>query len=691
MDYTTIENKLKTDLSVNELEDIASFLLTDPTTTSVGLNAHRNYINHVLSKYNGSSTKLNDTMDQIIKKKNFTNFFQEQIIQCDHLNKATCFNRHSWFLKIWFDSVKKAKLSTNESCVNHLFLNVDNGSSFYDLMMKFSGEKFTISSSTVVQSIIKYGSHIFFRYLISNDIIINVNEKAKIQNMIDSSSLISNNNLKSYLSDDNDNYKYTNDDISLLLVDKNHHQILLILEFDHLDDNFTLSLQLFYFLMIHQKYNTIIKFINGPKISNIKACAKLFFSDAGIKNINVIAADDHNSLHDTYKYFVKNKYAVADKSHLDLFFKLGISKAITFLIEKKGFIPSKDNFSDYINSSIDRNLFEKWFNKYTFTSDELDIAFSTKDEIIITFLIEKRNLVPSSDNFNILLKNDNNVNCDMLDKWFNKHTFGSNNLDYAFDVKKSNIISFLIQKQKIQPSNDNFTTFITSKMDNNLFNEWFDQFSFTENNLEFACINHNKIVIAAIFNNRVTPTNKCYEAIFINTHKIKPDEVVCILNMFISAGYQLTNNNVLYAINKGFLLDIDVDIDDFVPTEQFYNLCSESTMPKYNNKMYKDILWVRRLCRLARVAADFAKIKKFVSENKIQLDMTCKSILQQKKYSKSKIKTELIIMCKDTTQLAQDSDDSDNDDSSDSDDCSDSDDSDDSVCSKKRSCVSQKI
>lgn len=213
--------------------------------------------------------------------------------------------------------------------------------------------------------------------------------------------------------------------------------------------------------------------------------------------------------------------------------------------------------------------------------------------------------------------------------------------DDFFQKKWFVFSDYLVKQKKIYPNSKNYEIYISNVTDESSFDFYFGKLKLSEHHLDLACLYKKKEIVQIILNQKIQPTAKCYQSLFqkeIN-YKVTPD----IIELLIIYGYQLTDSDILVATKNRIILHDCPFTQEFVPTEEFYGLCDLKFRPGYNDNMYKDIVWLRRMCKIARIADEYKQIKKFLKTSKIKMDFMCYAYISNN-YSSNKMKDELLRM-----------------------------------------------
>jgi hypothetical protein len=229
--------------------------------------------------------------------------------------------------------------------------------------------------------------------------------------------------------------------------------------------------------------------------------------------------------------------------------------------------------------------------------------------------------------------------------------------NYHFDVffKKGwiDFIDFLIKEKKIYPTKNNFESYVTHTINDNTCNEYFPELNFSEEELYLACLNKRVNIIKIILEQKIIPTHRCFCAILekINNNIaisfLELNNIKTTIDHFIHYSYYLTNDDILLLTKKKIIINnsfftknLKFNDDE---KEEFYSYCDLDFMPEYNDTLFNDILWLRRMCKTAKRADDYKIIKQFVKRTKLNIDFICYVYLMNN-YNHNKMKDELLAM-----------------------------------------------
>jgi hypothetical protein len=172
--------------------------------------------------------------------------------------------------------------------------------------------------------------------------------------------------------------------------------------------------------------------------------------------------------------------------------------------------------------------------------------------------------------------------------------FHPEHLDLLFKRKFFQSAYLIIQKHNIIPSYSNLIAYIKNSEPNSvdLFNKLFDNMKFTIDHLNDAC-HYAPDFIESILKKKIIPNEESYLKLI--TSKCFNQKYIDLL---VQYGYQLSDQDIIDATKCHIKLNDSKFTKKFIPTKEFYNACTQSFMPKYNDKMYEDTLWVDRILEL---------------------------------------------------------------------------------------------
>ncbi len=229
----------------------------------------------------------------------------------------------------------------------------------------------------------------------------------------------------------------------------------------------------------------------------------------------------------------------------------------------------------------------------------------------------------------------------------------NNHFDVFFKKGWTDFIDFLIQEKKMLPTQNNFEPYVTYTINDKTCAEYFPELNFTEEELYLACLNKRVNIIKMILEQKIIPTHRCFCAILekINNNIAIPfselNNIKTIVDHFIHYSYYLTNDDILLLTKKKIILNnsfftknLKFNDDE---KEEFYSYCDLDFMPEYNDTLFNDILWLRRMCKTAKRADDYKIIKQFVKRTKLDIDFVSYVYLMNN-YSHNKMKDELMAL-----------------------------------------------
>jgi hypothetical protein len=241
-------------------------------------------------------------------------------------------------------------------------------------------------------------------------------------------------------------------------------------------------------------------------------------------------------------------------------------------------------------------------------------------------------------------------------KTFNSGEYGNyidkNHFDIFFKRGWISLVDFLIKEKNIFPEKSSFESYIINIPDDKRFQDYFPEIDFTENELYLACLNKRVNIIKIILEQKIIPTQRCFRAIFEKYNNnvcilgTEYNNIKTIIDNFIHYSYYLNNEDILFLTKKRFMINDsfitrNLKFND-IEKEEFYSYCDIDFIPKYNDSLFNDILWLRRMCKTAKRIDDYKFIKNFIKRTKIEMDLVC-YIYMMNNNNNNKIKDELMI------------------------------------------------
>jgi len=159
-------------------------------------------------------------------------------------------------------------------------------------------------------------------------------------------------------------------------------------------------------------------------------------------------------------------------------------------------------------------------------------------------------------------------------------------------------------------------------------------YTFTVHDLERACFHRNSKMIVEILNNKIIPTKSIYDLVLNVYSKNELNHINTpqyIINLFVSCGYVLTYDDIINAARRKIVLQSCVYTENFIPDDEFYQYCDDQHyMPVYNDNMYKDMSWVKYMCRKKTMTnTTINKMICILSVNKDKIDYNIIKYLPQ--------------------------------------------------------------
>jgi hypothetical protein len=359
----------------------------------------------------------------------------------------------------------------------------------------------------------------------------------------------------------------------------------------------------------------------------------------------------------------------------------------SIIIKTNGII--NDSFIYQISkiNKFEINIHNFIFDNYKFTENDINIIFGSGNISMILHIISNSQLDDNyklnkacftlllrhqkfSDIFNLMINNKILNFQDMFDIFWNEletqcilasnpnttiiceiyrffaesmNNACNSHLDIFLQKKWYMACDYLINDKKIVMNDMNYFSYVSSNPDTNLFEKYFSELKYSVEHLRLACFYQLEVIVKASLNNKIIPTQICYRALF-DQKNLNKQAIAQIVDLLIFGGYNLSYDDILIATKFGVELNKSVFTNNFEPKEDFYDMCSLDFMPEYNDKMYKDTIWLRKWCKFANKGVDFTEIKRFIKKHNLKLDDMCKENLL-KNNIKNKPKEELLKMC----------------------------------------------
>jgi hypothetical protein len=240
----------------------------------------------------------------------------------------------------------------------------------------------------------------------------------------------------------------------------------------------------------------------------------------------------------------------------------------------------------------------------------LDFCFDIFFEHFVKNLKSKEQIV-----FDIYVKFDNKINTENI-YHFNNSTTDLRIFDYLIKKYK---FSFTFTHYKALAKLNN--TDVCIKYTKN----------FNIEHLVLACEVHNlKLITYCLLDMKIKPNHECFDVLITNNTYLKLD-VAKIIDMFVAYGFNLTYDDILLATKNRITLNDNIFTKKFTPTKSFFDLCDFDFQPEYNKEMYRNMLWIYRLCHIARTSNHYTMIKSELKQRGLKLDAFAFQILNRKK------------------------------------------------------------
>lgn len=187
---------------------------------------------------------------------------------------------------------------------------------------------------------------------------------------------------------------------------------------------------------------------------------------------------------------------------------------------------------------------------------------------------------------------------------------------------------------------------------NEIFDEYFGGLAYNIEWLKIACEYTNTEIIFNIMNQKINPNNDCFNLLLKNAN-INNTEKISLIDIFIKYGYQITETDLLSAIEKHITLNNCEFTLNYNPTAAFFNKCKNATFyPIYNENIEKNNNYIEYLCNRAYYGHDFNTIKSLITKYNICLSDNCIKILNSK--LRSGTSKQLLIVANDKIKARKD-------------------------------------
>lgn len=415
-------------------------------------------------------------------------------------------------------------------------------------------------------------------------------------------------------------------------------------------------------IVLEQEFYKKIKCFEKNKILlkyRFDKCIRLNtkFFEATIINLISDVSDkyelcDFLSQYKCYKEFASDKILnmISDIGNIKFINHLINNNIITNKEKIKKIMNTPQRILEDINKYSTQNTISN-LNDHKYNTDNIDVLFCYDDTAMIVDILSSERVVDhfilEMRHYILLLKNQK---YDAIHNYLQKNKIEINQKNFNIfikSIKKDNdpiilkIFKIFINNENIEMElkdldlfeNENAKEIIRSVIDN------ISEEKLTNRHLQLACKYNLEDMMLLIIGCGMTPTQKCYQALFTNKNNNKSYWV----DLFVTCGYKLTDDDIIFATKHKVILNNSHTTRNFVPNKDFYELCDLDFMPKYNDKMYYNVLWIQRICKISQKATDLNKIKSMVQKHNIKMDQICLDYLENKK--STKIKQELISMC----------------------------------------------
>lgn len=277
------------------------------------------------------------------------------------------------------------------------------------------------------------------------------------------------------------------------------------------------------------------------------------------------------------------------------------------------------------NLIIDAIIYNKIENNF-FLETYLFIVLldNLKFDTIITFI--KTNKVKNIEEcFNIFM--------DMLSSNYNLihiyNAFISNNivpnknhLNLAIEKANIEMVILLIDKYNFSLTSDQLERILEGNIGNNNIETILHNMKLDETVLHLICKYGNYHNICHVLNNKMIPSQKDYNNLFINK-KIHGEELLKTIDMFINLGYKLKHEDIILATKNKIILHDSEFTKQFNPTKEFYALCNYLFKPIYNDTIKNNIdnecknnrereSYMNKISKLQQKAENIKKLKGYM-------------------------------------------------------------------------------
>jgi hypothetical protein len=210
----------------------------------------------------------------------------------------------------------------------------------------------------------------------------------------------------------------------------------------------------------------------------------------------------------------------------------------------------------------------------------------------------------------------------------------TNIISYITAIKNIDLMKLFIESKNIKIKEHFIYTLISSNGDNNDYGDILSDYKFTSEHLILAC-QYNKLhLIQQILNSKIIPEKKHMEKLLVNIRE--PKIISNCISILCEFGYKLTYDEILTITMNKIILPKKISQFEFVPDKTFYSYCNLTFMPKYNENMYNDKLWIERLSQLRLKTEHLRNIMKIIKDKKIKLDFITVQNLSKQPATKTK-------------------------------------------------------
>jgi hypothetical protein len=214
---------------------------------------------------------------------------------------------------------------------------------------------------------------------------------------------------------------------------------------------------------------------------------------------------------------------------------------------------------------------------------------------IISQFIKNKKIKNIEECFNFFIENLNkNNNCANLFDLFIKSGIEpqKEHFDFAIKGQDINIIISLIENHNFDLSSNQLENLLSknNKITSEEIESILHNMKLDEKVLNIVCQYGYYDNICHVLNNKMKPTQENFISLFKNKHlNVKQTYLNNTIDMLIKFEYKLTNEDIIFASKNKIILNDSDFTKNFIPTEEFYDLCDEYFKPIYNDTIKNDI------------------------------------------------------------------------------------------------------